>query len=165
MNDKVEEKVNLKLLATSISDEIKSNVIKIQEVLNLDLDNIVEKISSLSDEEKDKVISIIINNQLLQLKKELSLEQFYKIKKDVDDITEYYISKQNEYDAVVEEGDSVADEILFKVLGYNNRKIKLPIDISIIKEYCFSTDIKEEQFYDTLLWIALRYIAISQSIS
>ena len=94
----------------------------------------------------------------------MSIEQFRKIKKDVEDITEYYVNSSDEYD-IVEEGDSIADDILFKVLGYNNRKMQLSIDISIIKKYCFSADIKEEKFYDTLVWIAMRYIAISTTNS
>ena len=36
--------------------------------------------------------------------------------------------------------------------------------LMVIKEYCFSSDLKEEQFYDTFMWIALRYIAISRCI-
>ena len=67
--------------------------------------------------------------------------------------------------AVIEEGDTVANDILFKVIGKNGRKLSLPIDISIIKEYCFSTELKEDQFYDALMWIILRYIAISRCIS
>lgn len=162
MNIKKEEE-NLELLATSITDEIKNNVVKILEVSELTLDDLVRKINNLNNEEKDNVISKIINSQLAQLKKELSIEQLRKIKRDVEDITEYYVNSSDEYD-IVEEGDSIADDILFKVLGYNNRKMQLPIDISIIKKYCFSADIKEEKFYDTLIWIAMRYIAISTTI-
>lgn len=162
MNIKKEEK-SLELLATSITDEIKNSVVKILEVSKLNLDDLVEKMNNLNDEEKDNVISKIINNQLIQLKKELTIEQFRKIKSDVENITEYYINSSDKYD-IVEEGDTIADDILFKVLGYNNRKMQLPIDISIIKNYCFSPDIKEEKFYDTLIWIAMRYIAISTSI-
>ena len=32
----------------------------------------------------------------------------------------------------------------------------------VIEKYCFSTEIKKEQFYDALMWIALRYIATLQ---
>lgn len=84
--------------------------------------------------------------------------------RDVDEITDYYASKKEEFDAVIEEGDTIADDILLKVIGKNGRKLSLPIDISIIKEYCFSTELKEEQFYDALLWITLRYVAISRCI-
>ena len=68
MNIKKEEE-NLELLATSITDEIKNNVVKILEVSELTLDDLVRKISNLNNEEKDNVISKIINSQLAQLKK------------------------------------------------------------------------------------------------
>ena len=63
------KKENLELLATSITDEIKNNVVKILEVSELTLDDLVRKISNLNNEEKDNVISKIINSQLAQLKK------------------------------------------------------------------------------------------------
>lgn len=69
----------------------------------LTLDDLVRKINNLNNEEKDNVISKIINSQLAQLKKELSIEQFRKIKRDVEDITEYYVNSSDEYD-IVEEG-------------------------------------------------------------
>ena len=86
-------------------------------------------------------------------------------RQNIDDITDYYASKKEEFDAVIEEGDTVANDILFKVIGKNGRKIKLPIDIKTIKDYCLSTEIKKEQIYDTLMWVALRYIAISRCLS
>lgn len=43
-------------------------------------------------------------------------------------------------------------------------KLEIPIDISIIKKYCFGAELKEEQFYDVFILIALRYIAISRCI-
>ncbi len=93
------------------------------------------------------------------------MEQYQSVARDVDDITDYYASKKEEFDAVIEEGDTVSNDILFKVIGKNGRKIKLPIDIKTIKDYCFSTEIKKEQIYDTLMWITLRYIAISRCLS
>ena len=52
MNIKKEEE-NLELLATSITDEIKNNVVKILEVSELTLDDLVRKINNLNNEEKD----------------------------------------------------------------------------------------------------------------
>ena len=52
----------------------------------------------------------------------------------------------------------IADDILYKVMGHKDRKLELPVDVSIIEKYCFSTEIKKEQFYDALMWIALRYL-------
>ena len=113
----------LDIFATSIKEEVKNNVAKIRDVLSINFDNLILKFANLQKNEKEKVISNIINNELLILKKELTLEQFRNIRRDIDEITDYYISRKKEYDSIVEEGESIADEMLFKVLGYNNRKI------------------------------------------
>ncbi len=111
-----------------------------------------------------EIVEDAINNELEKIKS-ITMEQFKSVARDVDEITDYYASKKKEFDVVIEEGDTVANDILFKVIGYNGRKLSLPIDISIIKEYCFSTELREEQFYDALMWITLRYVAISRCLS
>ena len=151
-------------LALLISNTMERNLTKIQEVLDLDIDDLIDIIERQSEEDSDKIISIIINNQLEKLKTSLTMKKYRDISRDVDDITDYYASKKESFDAVIEEGDTVANEILLKVIGNNKRTISLPIDISILKEYCISSEIKEEQLYDTLMWIALRYIAIQRCL-
>ena len=151
-------------LALLISNTMERNLTKIQEVLDLDIDDLIDIIERQSEEDRDKIISSIINNQLEKLKTSLTMKKYRDISRDVDDITDYYASKKESFDAVIEEGDTVANEILLKVIGNNKRTINLPIDISILKEYCISSEIKEEQLYDTLMWIALRYIAIQRCL-
>ena len=151
-------------LALLISNTMERNLTKIQEVLDLDIDDLIDIIERQSEEDSDKIISSVINNQLEKLKTSLTMKKYRDISRDVDDITDYYASKKESFDAVIEEGDTVANEILFKVIGNNKRTISLPIDISILKEYCISSEIKEEQLYDTLMWIALRYIAIQRCL-
>ena len=153
-----------KEIAVSISNTMDRELNKVQEVLDLDLDELIQVVKRVDKSKKDKVCSIMINNELEKLKT-LTMDQFKEVSRDVDDITDYYASKKEEFDAVIEEGDTVANDILFKVIGKNDRKIKLPIDIKTIKDYCLSSEIKEDQIYDTLVWIALRYIAISRCIS
>lgn len=153
-----------KEIASSISNTMDRNLNKVQDVLDLDLDELIQVVERIDNSKRDQVCSIIINNELEKLKT-LTMEQFKDVARDVDEITDYYASKKEEFDAVIEEGDTVANDILFKVIGKNGRKIKLPIDIKTIKDYCLSTEIKEDQVYDTLMWIALRYIAISRCIS
>ena len=153
-----------KEIAVSISNTMDRELNKVQEVLDLDLDELIQVVKRVDKSKKDKVCSIMINNELEKLKT-LTMDQFKEVSRDVDEITDYYASKKEEFDAVIEEGDTVANDILFKVIGKNDRKIKLPIDIKTIKDYCLSSEIKEDQIYDTLVWIALRYIAISRCIS
>ncbi|MBQ8891613.1 MAG: hypothetical protein IJ068_01980 [Bacilli bacterium] len=154
----------VKEVARVISNTMERDLTKVQEVLDLDLNDLIQIVDRLDKSDQDEVYSIMINNELNNFKS-MSIEQFKSVARDVDEITDYYASKKEEFDAVIEEGDTVANDILFKVIGKNGRKLSLPIDISIIKEYCFSTELKEEQFYDALMWITLRYIAISRCIS
>ena len=152
--------VNVEGLSSSISKTMERDLTKVQEVLDLDLNDLIEIIDRQPDDDKDKIVSTIINKQLEKLKT-ITMEQFDSIKRDVDEITDYYASQKEEFDVVIEEGDYIANQLLFKVM---KDKLELPINISIIKKYCFSTELKEEQFYDTFMWIALRYIAISRCI-
>lgn len=153
----------VKEIARVISNTMERDLTKVQEVLDLDLNDLIQIVDRLDKSDQDEVYSIMINNELNKLKS-MSIEQFKSVARDVDEITDYYASKKEEFDAVIEEGDTVANDILFKVIGKNGRKLSLPIDISIIKEYCFSTELKEDQFYDALMWITLRYIAISRCL-
>lgn len=162
MKKNINEEVKEEELAESISKTIENDLVKIQEVLDLDLKNLVDVVDSLPNDKKDKVLSLIINKQLEKLKKSLTMDIYSKVSRNVDELTDYYSSKRDGFDAVVEEGDNVANDILFKVIGHHDRKLELPIDVDILKKYCFSTDLREEQFYDALMWIALRYIATLQ---
>ena len=156
--------INVEELASSLTKTMEINLSKVQEVLDLDINDLIDIVERLPIEDKDKVVSIIINNQLQKLKTTLTFKKYKEIIRDVDEITDYYASKKEDFDVVIEEGDNVSNDILLKVIGNNDRKIELPVDINIIKSYCFSTELKEEQFYDTLMWIALRYIAISRCL-
>jgi len=152
--------VNVEELSSSISRTMERDLTKVQEVLDLDLNDLIEIINRQSKDDKDKIISLMINNQIEKLKS-ITMEQFKSVARDVDEITDYYASKKKEFDVVIEEGDYIADQLLFKVM---ENKLEIPVDISIIKKYCFSTELKEKQYYDAFMWIALRYIAISRCI-
>lgn len=147
-------------IALNLLNDMEDNITMIKKVLDLDMDNLTKLLDKLSSNDKDNIMEIIINKQLEKLKS-ISKEQYYNFRKDVDEITDYYASKKEDFDIVIEDGDYIADQLLFKVI---NDKLELPIDICMIKKYSFSSKLKEEQFYDTLIWIALRYIAISKCI-
>ena len=137
MKKNINEELKEEELAESISKTIDNDLVKIQEVLDLDLKNLVDIVDSLSNDKKDKVLSLIINKQLEKLKESLTMDIYNKVSRNVDEITDYYSSKKDGFDAVVEEGDKVANDILFKVIGYHDRKLELPVNIGILKKYCF----------------------------
>ena len=95
---------------------------------------------------------IVINNE----------SQNLKIR--TNEITDYYASKKVDFDVILEEGDKVANDLLFKVIGLNKRVIELPLKLETIKNYCLSSDIKEELISDTLIWIIIRYITILKCV-
>lgn len=51
---------------------------------------------------------------------------------------------QREKKAIFEEGSCIASDLILKVIGINGRKIKLPVKVSYVKEYCISNLIEEK---------------------
>lgn len=122
--------INVEELASSLTKTMEINLSKVQEVLDLDMNDLIDIIERLPIEDKDKVVSIIINNQLQKLKTTLTIKKYKEIIREVDEITDYYASKKEDFDVVIEEGDNVSNDILLKVIGNNDRKIKLPESVN-----------------------------------
>lgn len=137
-----------------------NNVIKVQ---SYTLDELTTSIQNLKNDEKEKVLENIINNQLLELKDKTE-EKIKGVFKQVDEITDYFIKFYDDNSDIISECDDITNDLLFKSLGRNNRKIELPINLSYIKNYCLSSNIKDNQLYDSLVWITLRLVAISHCI-
>ena len=156
--------MNIKELSNNLIKEIEINISKIIEVLNLEYESLINNFNKLSNDEKDLVIETTINKLLDELKNKITIEKYHLITRDVDEITDYYASKRDDFDVILEEGDKVANDLLFKVIGLNKRNIELPIKLDTIKNFCLSFDIKEDLVYDTLLWIIIRYITIIKCI-
>ena len=55
----------------------------------------------------------------------------------------------------MEEADYVADDLIMKVSGHNNRKLKLPISLDFIKTFCIHNMVKEKDIDLTILYIYL----------
>ena len=137
-----------------------SNVIKVR---SYTLDELTTSIQNLKNDEKEKILENIINNQQLELKN-IHEEKIISVFKQVDEITDYFIKFYDDNSDIVSECDDIANDLLFKSLGRNNRKLELPINLSYIKNYCLSSNIKDNQLYDSLVWITLRLVAILHCI-
>ena len=157
MKDKKQNYVDL------ITRRMTSNLSKVVEVQEYTLDDLTITIKDLKETEKESIIEEIINNQLLELKHRKDKE-IRKVFKQVDDITDYFIKYYDDDSDIVSECDEIADDLLFKAIGRNNRSVNIPININYIKEYCLSSNINDNQIYDSLVWIALRLIAINYCI-
>lgn len=156
---------NIDKISNAIIKNASTELSQVLNVLDLEFEDLYFLIRDLSDKEKDEVITIVINKLLKELKSNITIEKYREIARNVDEITDYYTSKKKEFDVVIEEGDQIANELLFKVIGRNEKQLDLPIDISCVKKYCLSSEIKKDQVYDVLLWIVIRYVAIVQCLS
>ena len=146
-----------------ITSKMTSSLSQIVEIQEHDLDGLTMIIHDLKKEEKESVIEEIINNQLNELKSKPE-EKIRKVFRQVDEITDYFIKYYSDDSDIVSESDDIANDLLFKALGKNERVLELPINISYIKNYCLSSNIKNNQLYDSLVWIALRLVAINYCI-
>lgn len=151
-------------ISKTIIENTSKDITKVLDALHLEFEDLSFLINNLSNNDKDRVIAMVINKLLEELKSNITMEKYHEIVRDIDEITDYYMSKKEEFDVVIEEGDYIANELLFKAIGYNNQQLDLPIDVYCIRKYCLSSKIKDEQVYDVLLWIIIRYVAIQKCI-
>lgn len=149
--------------ANKITIKMKANLSKIIEVQEYTLDELTIIINDLKRDQKEEVIEEIINNQLNELK-DKDDKEIRKVFKQVDDITDYFIKYYDDDSDIVSECDQIADDLLFKAIGRNKRTLELPLKVSYIKNYCLSSNINNNQIFDSLVWIALRLVAISYCI-
>lgn len=149
--------------ANKITSKMVSDLSKVIEVQEFTLDDLTIIINDLKNEQKEKVIEEIINNQLNELKNNKDID-IRKVFKQVDDITDYFIKYYDDDSDIVSECDQIADDLLFKAIERNERKLELPVSSSYIKNYCLSSNISNNQLLDSLVWIALRLVAINYCI-
>ena len=119
-----------------ITSKMTSSLSQIVEIQEYDLDGLTMIIHDLKKEEKESVIEEIINNQLNELKSKPE-EKIRKVFRQVDEITDYFIKYYSDDSDIVSESDDIANDLLFKALGKNERVLELPINISYIKNYFF----------------------------
>ena len=149
-------------ICNNITNIVSTDLVKIMEVLDFDFNEVISNVNNLPEKSRIDVMSILINDSLKELQEKLDIAEYSKVIRYVDDVTDYYKSKKDDFESIIEECDMIADDILYKVIGHKDRKLELPVDVSIIEKYCFSTEIKKEQYYDALMWKALRYNATLQ---
>ena len=149
--------------AKSITEKMILNLRNVIKVQSYTLDELTTSIQNLKNVEKEKTLENIINNQLVELKDKPE-ETIKSVFKQVDEITDYFIKFYDDNSDIVSECDDIANDLLFKSLGKNNRKLELPINLTYIKNYCLSSNIKDNQIYDSLVWITLRLVAIAYCI-
>lgn len=90
--------------ANKITSKMVSDLSKVIEVQEFTLDDLTIIINDLKNEQKEKVIEEIINNQLNELKNNKDID-IRKVFKQVDDITDYFIKYYDDDSDIVSECD------------------------------------------------------------
>lgn len=126
-----------------------------------DLEKLTSSLNDLSNDDAESVLEQLINVKLEEIQKSNKADIFRENNRLVDDVTEFFYDNKEENGAIIEEGSCVASDLISKVIGINGRKIKLPVKISYIKEYCISNIIEEKDIRKTLLWIVLELSVVS----
>ena len=141
---------------------IRNTSVELNNVLNaltLEFEHIYCLIENLPNGDKDKVMGNVLNKLLKALREKVTINFYSKITNEVDMVMNYFTSQKDSFDMVKENGNKIANELLFE------EQYKLPIDISSIKKYCLSLETKKEQVYDVLIWIIIRLIAIDRRMT
>lgn len=126
-----------------------------------DLEELTSSLNNLSNEEVENVLEQLINAKLEEIQKSSKVDKFRENNRLVDDVTELFYDNKEENGDIFEEGSCIASDLILKVIGINGRKIKLPVKISYVKEYCISNLIEEKNIRKTLLWIVLELSVVS----
>jgi len=148
----------------SYADIVNNNINKDFEVITsivykYDVKGIIEQIKNLSKSKKDKVLEVCINDCLTKIKEyNLNENQIKKLEHDVDEIIDFY--QGDGYEEIMEESSCVAFDLIMKLIGHNNRVLKLPIDIDFLKNYCIHNMVKEKDIQIAVLFILLELSSV-----
>ena len=137
---------NFQQYADIIKDNVNKDFKTITSIVyKYDVRKIIEGFNTLSKKDLDKVLEVCINDSLTKIKSyNMDLEQYKKVSSDEDSTEE-----------VLEEANTVADDLVMKTFGHNGRKLELPISLDFIKTYCIHTMVKEKDIQLTILYIYL----------
>ena len=124
-----------------------------------ELESLIKDLNGLPDTEKDIVLENLLNKYLELLKPIYTKEKFKEVTREVDDITDFFADwgEDEEDDYIVSEGDMVADDLICKVIGDNDRNIQLPVELKYLKDYCITSLISPKLMDRVITWIILRY--------
>ena len=162
------ETIDNNLLNNEISfltNEIGTDISKIMELNSKPIDDIQNHLKKVKDGDKDIILENMLNNSLNMLRKECTIEKYKQISPRIDEVMDYYMNYARENLSEIDyECIDISTDILFKVLGYNDRKLQLPISISNIKDYSLTLNIKGSQVYDAIILIIIRLMIIEKCI-
>lgn len=161
---------------------MKKDTNKITEELILNLNAMVRKIDRKRDhtklenifsllediENKEEIYEKIINIYLEEIQdyRIASMENFIKDTENIScffDYAHYAYGDDNikkRYYTLEESAEATANDLVGKSCHYNNRQLKLPIPLDIIKKYSINYKVTNEEMEKVIMWVILR-LAVS----
>jgi len=147
-----------------ITDELEVKIIDI--LINKKENNhnynmiIKRKIKSLSEEEVKYLIEEILYDSLSEIKNyELCKTDINDIFKRVDNVMDYFYDKSIIDE--IEDIEMLADDLIKKSLGINDRNIILPVDVAYLIEYGLPSTINIKIITNSLFWMILRIVCFN----
>jgi len=147
-----------------ITDELEVKIIDI--LINKKENNhnynmiIKRKIKSLSEEEVKYLIEEILYDSLSEIKNyELCKTDINDIFKRVDNVMDYFYDKSIIDE--IEDIEMLADDLIKKSLGINDRNIILPVDVVYLIEYGLPSTINIKIITNSLFWMILRIVCFN----
>ena len=97
---------------------------------------------------------------MLKIKEVNDLEKINSVKRKVDEALDFFERIEDCYE-IIEEADSVSDDLICKLLGNKNRKLDLPIKVQFIKDFCIHGMIEQKDIEKTLTLIVIKLSTIN----
>lgn len=135
------------------------------EIINIqyyyDLEKFFSTGSDLSESDKYLLYENLINDYLIKIKNLNKKVELNKFSREIDDYLEFFSyrfnEKNKEYLSDIEfEGDEIANDLYLKLIGINNRNLKLPINLNEIINYQINSIIDRKDIEKVIQWIILK---------
>ncbi len=124
-------------------------------IKNLDLDLVIRELERINIDLRRREIGLLINIELHSV--DINIGKSKRILKYCDYVNEMFEEINNlKYELIFYEALNLSDDLIFKVNGYNNREITLPLKIENLIDYSLSSSIKKDEIDITLLLVIIK---------
>ena len=153
---------------STITNNFNNTILKIKDIkYHYYLDKLLTtEFNNLKEKDKELILEELINYYLTEIKNLKSQISLKEISKQVNDIIDFFnfhkddLKDNIDYCSIIEEAEDIASDLYSKVTNVNNRNIELPIKITFLKNYCISSNIKNNDIIRVLTWIVLKLSVI-----
>lgn len=128
-----------------------------------DLFDIFKNINNQTENVKNDILEKLINNYLIEIKKSNIKDILDLDEENINSTLEFFSyeyfckgEKSMQYYDLENEADHIANDLINKVLGTNNRTIQLPLKIKNIIQFNISSTIDEQDITKVIMWVIMK---------